>query len=558
LTDVQPRAGLRTAGAVTAHGAATGTSTVTAEASRRRSIAVISHPDAGKSTITEALALHAHAIDRAGATHGKSGRSGTVSDWSEIERARGISITSAALQFEYDGHMINLLDTPGHADFSEDTYRVLTAVDAAIMLLDASKGLEPQTLKLFDVCRRRGVPVITFVNKWDRPGKGVLELCDELEQRIGLRPTPLSWPIGEAGRFVGLLDRADGTARTYRKAPGGALLAEQHDFTAAEAARELGEDYQTAYDEAHLLEPFDRESFLQGKTTPMLFGAALANIGVRQLLDTVVALAPAPHAHPIDDGGAGGFKRMTDAGVREVDEPFSGFVFKIQAGMDRNHRDHLAYVRVCSGRFERGMVVTHERTGRPFATKYAQSVFGRDRETIEEAFPGDVVGLVNASNLTVGDTLFDADGPHVRFPPMPAFAPEHFAVASVRDPGRSKQFRKAIEQLEQEGVVQVLVSASRGDGSPILAAVGPLQFEVAQFRMEHEFSAVMRMDIMGLSVARMVKPEDLAAVSASSGIEIVRRRDGAMLALFRDIWHVRGFERSHPGLELIPLDASDD
>ncbi len=213
---------------------------MTQEADRRRSIAVISHPDAGKSTLTEALALHAHAIDHAGAVHGKAGRSGTVSDWSEIERARGISITSAALQFEYGDHMINLLDTPGHADFSEDTYRVLTAVDAAIMLLDASKGLEPQTLKLFDVCRRRGVPVITFVNKWDRPGKGVLELCDELEQRIGLRPTPLSWPIGEAGRFVGLLDRADAGARTYRKAPGGANLAEETHLDADAAATRTG------------------------------------------------------------------------------------------------------------------------------------------------------------------------------------------------------------------------------------------------------------------------------------------------------------------------------
>ncbi|NYI41685.1 peptide chain release factor 3 [Demequina lutea] len=536
--------------------------TVTAEARRRRSIAVISHPDAGKSTLTEALALHAHAIDRAGAVHGKGGRSGTVSDWLEIERTRGISITSAALQFEYGDHMINLLDTPGHADFSEDTYRVLTAVDAAIMLLDASKGLEPQTLKLFDVCRRRGVPVITFVNKWDRPGKAVLELCDELEQRIGLRPTPLSWPIGEAGRFVGLLDRADASVRTYRKTPGGANLAEETYFEAADAARELGEDYATAYDEAHLLEPVDRESFLAGKTTPMLFGAALANIGVKQLLDTVLELAPAPRAQPTDDGGANAEPGAdADAGTepvaRAVDTPFSGFVFKIQAGMDRNHRDHLAYVRVCSGRFERGMIVTHERTGRPFATKYAQSVFGRDRETIEEAFPGDVVGLVNASNLTVGDTLFDPDGPSVRFPAMPAFAPEHFAVASVRDPGRSKQFRKAITQLEQEGVVQVLISESRGDANPIFGAVGPLQFEVAQFRMEHEFGAPMRLDTLGFSVARMVTSEDLAEVRSSTGIEVVRRPDGAWLALFRDIWHVRGFERSHQKVQLIPLDASE-
>ncbi len=566
MTDVQPRSGSMGTGAGST-AAVAGASTVAKEAARRRSIAVISHPDAGKSTITEALALHAHAIDRAGATHGKGGRAGTVSDWSEIERTRGISITSAALQFEYGDHMINLLDTPGHADFSEDTYRVLTAVDAAIMLLDASKGLEPQTLKLFDVCRRRGVPVITFVNKWDRPGKPVLELCDELEQRIGLQPTPLSWPIGEAGRFVGLLNRADASVRTYRKAPGGALLAEETYLDAADAARELGEDYETAYDEAHLLEPVDRESFLAGKTTPMLFGAALANIGVKQMLDAVIDLAPAPRAQPVEAAGGHAAGMSADASAadagsgevatRAVDTPFSGFVFKIQAGMDKNHRDHLAYIRVCSGRFERGMVVTHERTGRPFATKYAQSVFGRDRETIEEAFPGDVVGLVNASNLNVGDTLFDPAGKPVRFPPMPAFAPEHFAVASVRDPGRSKQFRKAIEQLEQEGVVQVLISEARGDASPILAAVGPLQFEVASFRMEHEFSATMRLDTLGLSLARIVKPEDIATVRASS-IEVARRRDGALLALLRDIWHARGFARAHPDVELISLDASED
>ena len=359
----------------------------------------------------------------------------------------------------------------------------------------------------------------------------MLELCDELEQRIGLRPTPLSWPIGEAGRFVGLLNRADASVRTYRKAPGGALLAEETYLDAADAARELGEDYETAYDEAHLLEPVDRESFLAGKTTPMLFGAALANIGVKQMLDAVIELAPAPRAQPVDaDSEADA--RSGEAPTRAVDTPFSGFVFKIQAGMDKNHRDHLAYIRVCSGRFERGMVVTHERTGRPFATKYAQSVFGRDRETIDEAFPGDVVGLVNASNLNVGDTLFDPAGKPVRFPPMPAFAPEHFAVASVRDPGRSKQFRKAIEQLEQEGVVQVLISESRGDASPILAAVGPLQFEVAQFRMEHEFSATMRLDTLGLSLARIVKPEDIATVRASShrGGAAPRRRDARAAA----------------------------
>jgi peptide chain release factor 3 len=475
------------------------------EAARRRSIAVISHPDAGKSTLTEALALHARAIETAGAVHGKGDRAGVVSDWMEMEQKRGISITSAALQLSYGDVIINLLDTPGHADFSEDTYRVLTAVDAAVMLLDAAKGLEPQTLKLFEVCRRRGVPVITLINKWDRPGLAALELCDELSERIDLQPTPLTWPVGEAGRLLGLVDVASGDVHVYERAPGGAGLAREERLTADEAAERFGADHVDALDGAGLLDAVDRESFLSGRTTPLLFGAALSNIGVRQLLDAIVDLAPAPSARP-DVRGAGApssGSSTADDGLpaRPLDAPFSGFVFKMQAGMDPRHRDHVAFVRVCSGRFERGMTVTHERTGRPFATKYALQVFGRDRETVEEAFPGDVVGLVNASVLAVGDSLYAPDGPAVRYPPMPAFAPEHFALGRVKDPGQSKKFRKGIAQLEQEGVVQVLVSEARGDATPILAAVGPLQFEVATFRMEHEFSAPMALELLADVVA---------------------------------------------------------
>ncbi|MFW7415854.1 peptide chain release factor 3 [Demequina sp. SO4-18] len=520
---------------------------VAEESARRRSIAVISHPDAGKSTLTEALALHAHAIDEAGAVHGKGDRAGTVSDWMEVEQKRGISITSAALQFVYGDHIVNLVDTPGHADFSEDTYRVLTAVDAAVMLLDAAKGLEPQTLKLFDVCRRRGVPVITFVNKWDRPGREVLDLCDELEQRIGLRPAPVTWPIGVAGQFAGLLDPADGSVRTYKRAPGGAAVAEESVLDAAQARAELGEEYVAANEEVQLLEPVDPEGFRRGESTPLMFGAALSNIGVKQLLDTVIELAPPALPRPDESGDA-----------RDVDTPFSGFVFKMQAGMDKQHRDHVAFIRVCSGVFERGMVVTHARTKRPFATKYALSVFGRERSTVERAYPGDVVGLVNASSLAVGDTIYDPSGKPVSYPPMPAFAPEHFAVGRARDPGRSKQFRKGIGQLQQEGVVQVLISEARGDANPVLAAVGPLQFEVAAFRMEHEFSAPMHLDTMGFSLARQVAPDDLPVVSRYPGIEIVRRGDGAILALLRDIWHARSFERAHPDVPLASLEASDD
>ena len=508
----------------------------------RRSIAVISHPDAGKSTLTEALALHARAITQAGAVHGKGNRAGVVSDWLEMEQKRGISITSAALQFTFDDVVVNLLDTPGHADFSEDTYRVLTAVDAAVMLLDAAKGLEPQTLKLFEVCRRRGVPVITFINKWDRPGQEALALCDELERRIQLQPTPITWPVGEAGHFAGLLDVRNDGVTAYRRAPGGATLAEEEHLTLDQAAERFPDLVDHAVDSLGLLPVHDEETFLAGKTSPLLFGAALTNIGVRQLLEVITTLAPPPGARE-DITGA----------VRPIDSPFSGVVFKMQAGMDPSHRDHVAFVRVNSGVFRRGSVYTHAQSGRPFATKYAMTVFGRDRETVDEAFPGDVVGIVNASNLAVGDTLYETDGPKVQYPPMPVFAPEHILSARVADPGRSKQYRKGVAQLEQEGVVQVLISEARGDGEPILAAVGPLQFEVASFRMEHEFRAPMRTEALGFSVARLVTERDAEILAGKSGLELVRRTDGARLALFRDVWRLRGLQRDNPDLELPPL-----
>ena len=363
------------------------------QAQRRRTFAVISHPDAGKSTLTEALALHAEVISAAGAVHGKGGRRGVTSDWMDMERERGISVTSAVLQFSYRDQVINLLDTPGHGDFSEDTYRVLAAVDAAVMLLDAAKGLEPQTLKLFDVCRDRGVPVLTFVNKWDRPGREPLELLDEVEQTIGLRPMPITWPVGIAGDLHGLVERADGTMHRFTRAAHGASKATLEVLDAATAAAEEGEDWERAAEELELLDEigaeFDPAPFHAGTATPVMFGSALSNIGVARLLDALVELAPPPGPRPDRKGDP-----------RPIEAPFSGLVFKVQASMDKSHRDRVAFVRVCSGRFERGMVLTHDATGRPFATKYAQAMFGRDRSTIEEAFPGDIVGLVNATALT--------------------------------------------------------------------------------------------------------------------------------------------------------------
>ncbi|MBE0476303.1 MAG: peptide chain release factor 3 [Coriobacteriia bacterium] len=517
------------------------------EAARRRTFAIISHPDAGKSTLTEALALHASAISEAGAVHGKAGRRGVTSDWMEMERQRGISVTSAALQFEYRDAVMNLLDTPGHADFSEDTYRVLSAVDCAVMLLDAAKGLEAQTLKLFEVCRYRRLPVITFVNKWDRPGREALEILDEIESRLGLRPTPVTWPIGVAGDFQGLVDRREpDRVIRFTRTPGGATAVAERPERLEDAGGIAG--LSAARDEIELLEGVDAwhdtEDFRFGRSTPVFFGAAVSNVGVRLLLDAIVDTAPAPYARATRTGGE-----------RNLEAPFSGLVFKVQANMDPMHRDRVAFVRVCSGVFERGEVLTHSATGRSFTTKYAHAMFGRERTTVERAYPGDIVGLVNAGSMRPGDTLYQKDV--VEFPGMPTFAPEHFAAVRVKDAGKSKQFRRGIEQLDAEGVVQVLRSDRRGGQSPVLAAVGPMQFEVVLHRLEHEFSAPGALERLPYRTVRRTNAESRKRLERSHGIEVLERsRDGELLALFADDWRLAFVSRDMPEVTLEPLVAA--
>jgi peptide chain release factor 3 len=528
---------------------------VSREAGRRRTFAVISHPDAGKSTLTEALALHAQVITEAGAVHGKAGRRSTVSDWMDMEKARGISITSAALQFAYGDHVVNLVDTPGHSDFSEDTYRVLSAVDAAVMLVDAAKGMEPQTLKLFRVCKARGLPVITVINKWDRPGLDALALMDEIYREIGLQPTPLTWPVGIAGDFRGVIERRTGDYVAYTRTAGGATRAPEQRMDAAAALAKEGVDWTTALEESELLSAdgadHDQEMFLDGITTPVLFASAISNFGVAAILETLVELAPpaAPFAYGEPD--ADGVRPHH----RDVTSPFSAFVFKVQAGMDTNHRDRLAFARVTSGVFERGSVVTHAQTGRPFATKYAQAIFGRERAVIDTAYPGDIIGLVNATALRPGDTIYLEEA--VSFPPIATFAPEYFAVASSADSSKFKQFRKGIDQLDSEGVVQVLRSDLRGNQMPVLAAVGPMQFEVAQARMESEFGAPIRLETLSYTQARRTDAASAAELSSVRQIEILSRNDGTLLVLAPDKWRMSAIERDHPDLMLEPLLAGD-
>lgn len=542
-------------------------SSTTSEAQRRRTFAVIAHPDAGKSTLTEALALHAHVIAEAGAVHGKAGRKATVSDWMEMEKDRGISIASSALQFEYapEGHegepfMINLVDTPGHADFSEDTYRVLTAVDAAVMLIDAAKGLEPQTLKLFRVCKARGLPIITVINKWDRPGRTPLELVDEIVTEIGLQPTPLFWPVGDAGDFRGLARITDeGEAAEYihfLRTAGGSTIAPEEHYTPEEALAKEDTAWETAAEEVELLAAdgalHDQELFLDCITSPLIFASAMLNFGVHQILDTLCALAPAPAGRDSDPAAIAASTSAIDD-TRAIDAEFSGVIFKVQAGMDKNHRDSLAFMRIVSGEFDRGMQVTHAQSGRSFSTKYALTVFGRTRSTVDTAFPGDIVGLVNAGSLAPGDTIYA--GRKVQFPPMPQFAPEHFRTLRAKSLGKYKQFRKALDQLAAEGVVQILRNDARGDAAPVMAAVGPMQFEVMMARMENEYNVETIAEPIPYSVARRTTPATAPLLAKQRGVEIFTRTDGELVALFGDKWKLAFIEKENPDFELFPMVA---
>jgi peptide chain release factor 3 len=513
---------------------------IRAEAGRRRTFAIISHPDAGKTTLTEKLLLFGGAIEEAGAVKARRGGRSATSDWMKLEQERGISISSAALRFETRGLFFNLLDTPGHRDFSEDTYRVLSAADSAVMLLDAAKGIEPQTLKLFEVARERRIPLMTFVNKLDRPGRPPLELLDEVEKVLGLTPVPLTWPVGSHDTFEGVVDLRTNAFVRFTRGPGG--RADDHaDGDRDQLAGSPLPHVREALEEMELLDhvypSFDHAAFLAGGVTPVFFGSALQSFGVRLLLEGLADLAPAPDARLALDGRR-----------RPVDEEFSAFVFKVQANMDPRHRDRLAFLRICSGRFVPGMKVTNARTGRPQTLSFAHEVFGRERTGIAEAFPGDVVGLVNASDLRIGDTLFE--GPTVAFPPLPVLAPEQFVTARNRDTTKYKRFRLGLDQLDQEGTVQVLRLPESGDQAPILAGVGTLQFEVAAHRLEHEFGAPPLLEPAPYTVARRTDAQGEHELRGVNGVRIAHRADGTRMALFPSEFHLRRITQDHPDVVL--------
>jgi peptide chain release factor 3 len=513
------------------------------ETSRRRTFAIISHPDAGKTTLTEKLLLYSGAIVEAGAVRARAGKQRDVtSDWMDLERERGISVTSTVLQFSHGDHLYNLLDTPGHRDFSEDTYRVLSAVDAAVIVLDAARGIEAQTLKLFQVAQTRGIPLITFVNKYDRPGLGPLALLDDIEEQLGLRATPITWPVGDGAEFEGVVDRRDGSWWRFERTPRGASMGEESE------GRWDDDDSPNRSRARHELELLDaveanhdQKTFLAGESTPVFFGSALWNFGVRLLLDAITDLAPAPE--PRVTAGAGPPIPL-DAGV-------SGFVFKVQANLDPRHRDRIAFMRLCSGRFERGQNLVNHRTGRVMSTKHAHQMFGRDRETVEVAYPGDVVGLVNASDLRIGDSL-SVDG-KVVYPPIPTFAPEHFRIARSRDTVRSKQFRRGLAELDEEGVVQVLQTHDGGAREPIVAAVGELQFEVALHRLRTEYGADPVFEPAPYALARRTDEAGRRLLDGHRGAKIATRADGTILVLFTSDYWLRQVEKDHPEVTLTAI-----
>ncbi|MCT0227049.1 peptide chain release factor 3 [Synechococcus sp. CS-1331] len=512
---------------------------------RRRNFAIISHPDAGKTTLTEKLLLYGGAIQQAGAVKAKGEQRKVTSDWMELEKQRGISITSTVLQFDYAGNTINLLDTPGHQDFSEDTYRTLAAADNAVMLEDAAKGLEPQTRKLFEVCRMRQIPIFTFINKMDRPGREPLDLLDEIEQQLGLACWPVNWPIGSGDRFRGVIDRRSHNLILFQRAERG--RASEEKTLSVQQARETGaveaELLDQALEELELLEgagaDLDLELVHGGELSPVFFGSAMTNFGVRPFLDAFLELAQRPAARP------------SSAGVIEPIRPgFSGFVFKLQANMDPRHRDRVAFVRVCSGKFEKDMTVQHARTGRAIRLSRPQKLFGQDREVVDDAYPGDVIGLNNPGMFAIGDTLYV--GPRIEYEGIPCFTPELFAWLRNPNPSAFKSFRKGVNELREEGAVQILYDIDESKRDPILAAVGQLQLEVVQYRLEHEYGVQTRLEPLGFSVARWVLGgwPALEQVGRIFNCKTVRDAWNRPVLLFKNDWNLGQLRDDHPDLEL--------
>jgi len=518
------------------------------ETLRRRTFAIISHPDAGKTTLTEKLLLYGGRIDIAGAVRGRKTQRAATSDWMELERQRGISVTSTVLSFDYEGIRLNLLDTPGHHDFSEDTYRTLMAADCAVMVIDLAKGVEPQTRKLFDVCAQRQTPILTFVNKVEQPGLDPLTVVSEIEEHLKIQAVPINWPIGTGVDFKGLADLEANSAHLFEKSAGDLRV----------PYNEVPLDRLTDYDvrppiahraceEVDLLQSagtkFASEDFLAGLSTPVFFGSALRGYGIEHFLRGFLAMAPPPGDRLSDEGPVPAHRAE-----------FAGFVFKIQANLDPRHRDRVAFVRVCAGRFEREMEVMHSRTGKKLRLRRSQLVFGRERETVDEAFPGDIVGLVNPGAFRLGDTL--CVGKPIMLDPLPQFPPEHFAVLRCRDSGRRKQFERGLEQLIEEGAIQVFIDPQASHQELILAAVGELQFDVVRYRLENEYLTDTAIEWLPYKMARWIIAKQQEADSPPPRLRmpysarLVKDQLGGSAVLFKSQWDCDFCVRENPDVHL--------
>ena len=557
---------------------------MTEEIKRRRTFAIISHPDAGKTTLTEKLLLYGGAVQLAGSVTARKNQRATTSDWMELEKKRGISISSTVLQFDYDGYRINLLDTPGHKDFSEDTYRVLTAVDSVVMVIDSAKGIEPQTRKLFEVCRQRGVPIFTFMNKCDRPMKNPLELLDELERVLGIGAFPVNWPIGNGADFRGVYDRQTRQMHLFERVVGGKFRAPVsvgglHD---PEIRGQLDEaTFLKTVEELEMLEHageiFDDAAVLAGLSTPVFFGSASNNFGVQLLLDGFLKHAPSPKGRNVsvvaqasrlfvsetkilssqenDISEIHGQDARATTFIAPENPAFSGFIFKIQANMDPKHRDRIAFIRVCSGKFERDMTVHHSRSEKKVRLSSSHKIFGNERETVDEAFPGDVIGLVGHDSFGIGDTL--TTDPKIHYKEIPRFTPEAFSYLHNPNTGKYKQFRQGLDQLLQEGVIQALYLRNSSIKTPLLAAVGPLQFEVVQFRLESEYGAESRLEAAPWNVVRWlpttIKEDELDSLTLPTGAKLAYDIGKNPVVLFQNEWSANYFGETNKGVELSAL-----
>lgn len=531
-----------------------------AEIEKRRTFAIISHPDAGKTTLTEKLLLYGGAIHLAGSIKSRKTQRHAVSDWMEIEKQRGISVTSSVLQFDYRGFRINILDTPGHQDFSEDTYRTLMAVDSAVMVLDAAKGVEAQTKKLFKVCKERRIPIFTFINKLDRFGKAPIDLMDELENVLGIRSYPMNWPVGSDGRYRGVYDRQTKKVELFAADETHGQKARASEIYALDdpalRARLDEETYQALADDITLLdeagEPFDLTRIAQGELTPLFFGSAMTNFGVENFLEEYLRLAPPPAPRASSDGV-----------IDPAEENFSAFVFKIQANMNPAHRDRLAFVRIVSGRFERNMSVWHSRSEKSVKLVQPQQFLAQDRQIIDTAWPGDIVGLFDPGVFGIGDTLTSLSR-KFRFADFPVFPPEKFARVRAKDTMKRKQFVKGIEQLTQEGAIQLFYQAGAGTESYIVGTVGTLQFDVLEYRLKSEYGIDIELTMQPFEVARWLASADGREVTPSTlrgadrGMFVYDRVHNPVL-LVNNEWALGWIKENNPTLTLyqVPPDRKE-